>query len=595
MTRALLLVWVVFVVRVLGRVPAARFVRPTNDEVLSVGTHAFQMACEGDWGAAGIVRVKFHDGRDGDVSTIDLFPSNRLEFILTISAPGSYFADATVISMNNDKVLSNTSISFEGVPRHEDISASPPAVLSLQEFKDPHFFIDDVLLDLEALSLPDLRLQNASVSVLYISDLASIDGYKNHLLQQFTLLSQFGLYKHTVLDLSCKSFLGQPRVFRDLLIEHKIAREEKGRDGGTNVVLAEECLQIIGWPTLDAWIADLRRILPAATDFWDERSVPVNMRDILKDVFRRIQYADVLVLANGNMDKRDGYLVSLARLAGTPVVFDLGPNGPEHIWDDDASGISVLVAQSAYVRGHPNVRRFKNVVTLPPMIDASFGIECASSPRTVSHDGADVLTVLFVGRLVPLKGAGMFVRAAAHANRRDSTLRFAVIGDGPQRHDLQALAFRLGISLTWHGFITPATALACMLRDYSGGSAGNAILVYPSLYPETFGMVALEAMMAGIPVIAFGGVPGGPSDFFRHLRGEPTATLVTAPHTPARLGDAVVELAADKARRIKLSRVARQFVDTVYQQSRTARRYAALYEILRRQKKDCVTRECNVQ
>ena len=84
-------------------------------------------------------------------------------------------------------------------------------------------------------------------------------------------------------------------------------------------------------------------------------------------------------------------------------------------------------------------------------------------------------------------------------------------------------------------------------------------------------------------------------DLARHLRGEPTATLVTAPHTPARLGDAIVELAADKARRIKLSRVARQLVDTVYQPSRTARRYAALYEILRRQKKDCVTRECNVQ
>ncbi len=648
------------------RPPRVRFLRPAQDAVLPVGDHRVELGWDDPAAAAAaarggyIVRVTM---RARSTYTVEMDPAaaaagsrdggrqEPLAFDVGVDTPGSYFFEAVVVRPRGGSIGGGPTarLSFEAVPGwgaygmrnattqtkavENDGRPWPSASTGLP--KHGRFFINDALLDYwrtlssvtaATTGAPPPQTSRRPISVLYITDLGHVDGYKNHLLQLLTRLPHHRV-RQSILDLSCDKELGKPRAFLDLLLQRGVvANHDTPTAAGApppppgQVTLLDICLQVRGWPTLDAWINDLRTYLPRATDFdAPGGGVPAAMRRVLRPLFDTIAAtADVLVLGNGN-DRRDAYLVSLGRLADVPVLCDLGPKGPTTIPDADPAGLTVLVAQSTYVREHPNVQRYVRpkplqggagvaVVTLPPMIDtASFD---GGGPRGTTADVCDrvhhpgevkphTVTVVFVGRLVSLKGCGMFVRAAAVALRSLSVayntdvllgrhdndggqernvvrLKFVVIGDGSQGEDLQRLASRLGVDIEWRGFLSPASRLACALRQYTNDGG---FLVYPSVYPETFGLVPVEAMRVGMPVLAFGGVPGGPNDY---LRDEETAALVAAPHTPARLGDAMVQLALDKSRRNHLGPTGQAFVERAFPPQRTADRYSTLLESLQR-------------
>ena len=71
---------------------------------------------------------------------------------------------------------------------------------------------------------------------------------------------------------------------------------------------------------------------------------------------------------------------------------------------------------------------------------------------------SDTLTVGFVGRLSPEKNPELFLRAAALVHANAPAIRFVMIGDGPLRLELEALATHCA-SLTWSR--SPANAAAC--------------------------------------------------------------------------------------------------------------------------------------
>ncbi|MEM6469679.1 MAG: glycosyltransferase [Planctomycetota bacterium] len=110
------------------------------------------------------------------------------------------------------------------------------------------------------------------------------------------------------------------------------------------------------------------------------------------------------------------------------------------------------------------------------------------------------LRLIFVGRLVPYKGADMLIQAAADILRSDAA-RLEVIGDGPERSNLQVLAKRLGVTdqVTFRGNIEHA--------DVQHRMADSDLLVFPSIR-EFGGAVALEAMAVGLVpmVVSYGGL-----------------------------------------------------------------------------------------
>ena len=135
------------------------------------------------------------------------------------------------------------------------------------------------------------------------------------------------------------------------------------------------------------------------------------------------------------------------------------------------------------------------IETLPSGIDVGlFGSGHRSNDlreRLGARDGDTLL--LYVGRLAREKNVELLVRAMAAA--RGERLRLAIVGEGPHRADLVALAIELGVAdVTRFAGAVPRTELPDV---YASADA----FVMPST-TETQGLVQAEAMAAGLSVIA---------------------------------------------------------------------------------------------
>jgi glycosyltransferase involved in cell wall biosynthesis len=119
-----------------------------------------------------------------------------------------------------------------------------------------------------------------------------------------------------------------------------------------------------------------------------------------------------------------------------------------------------------------------------------YGIEPDGEPKPYA-DGLPRL--LCVGRLIPIKGHIVLLRAFAEARRELPDLQLDIAGRGPLEPALRALTLELGIAdaVTFLGHVSPVQRAI----------ERAAVVVVPSM-GEGFGMVALEAMERGRPVIA---------------------------------------------------------------------------------------------
>ncbi|MFC3169372.1 glycosyltransferase [Paracoccus fontiphilus] len=115
------------------------------------------------------------------------------------------------------------------------------------------------------------------------------------------------------------------------------------------------------------------------------------------------------------------------------------------------------------------------------------------------QDGSLPVKACFVGRLVPLKGVDMALKASAPLIR-EGRMTFDIVGDGPQMSELQALARSEGVAggVTFHGWKEH--------HEVQGLLASCNLLLFPSIR-EFGGGVVLEAMALGVPpvVVDYGG------------------------------------------------------------------------------------------
>ena len=132
-------------------------------------------------------------------------------------------------------------------------------------------------------------------------------------------------------------------------------------------------------------------------------------------------------------------------------------------------------------------------------IDASrFNAEGRMPPSRIKP-----FRILFVGRLVPYKGADLVVEAFASSRLLRCRAEIVVVGDGPQRRQLQVLAAKREVAdrVTFVGRL-PQPELPRYFREAS-------IFAFPSLR-EFGGGVVMEAMACGLPCIVLD--HGGPSE-----------------------------------------------------------------------------------
>jgi glycosyltransferase involved in cell wall biosynthesis len=142
--------------------------------------------------------------------------------------------------------------------------------------------------------------------------------------------------------------------------------------------------------------------------------------------------------------------------------------------------------------------------------------------------------VLFVGQLIRGKGVDILLRAFADALKRGTDVRLLIVGHGRQEGELRALSSELGLDarVTFTGKIAPS--------ELSSYYARANFLVQPSRIPETFGLTGLEALAAGVPVIASDG--GGVREWLEDGR---NGIAVPSCDVPA-LSAAITRLATDR-------------------------------------------------
>lgn len=185
---------------------------------------------------------------------------------------------------------------------------------------------------------------------------------------------------------------------------------------------------------------------------------------------------------------------------------------------------------------------------LPRAVTWGRGVDCRvftpgrrDGRRRYALGAAGKLLVLYVGRLAVEKGMDMLVTAfqAVHALRGEG-LVFCIAGDGPE-----AERVRSELPFARHfGFLERQT-LADLYAD-------SDLFVFPSP-TETCGLVALEAMASGLPVI--GVDAGGMRD---NVREGLTGHLV-APGDADGLAGAIVAVLADETTRYAMGQAARAF------------------------------------
>jgi len=180
-------------------------------------------------------------------------------------------------------------------------------------------------------------------------------------------------------------------------------------------------------------------------------------------------------------------------------------------------------------------------------------------------------TILYVGRLVKRKGVEYLIQAIKHLESHLPT-ELMIVGDGPERKNLEKLVNSSNLrNVTFYGFI-PQSKLKAFYQSAS-------VFVLPAITDPTgdtegLGVVLLEAMSCGIPVIAcrVGGIPDIISNGKTGLLVEEKDSL--------KLAEAIERVLSDNELRAHLVKNATRVVQTEFSWEQIAKQILQEYEAI---------------
>jgi glycosyltransferase involved in cell wall biosynthesis len=207
-------------------------------------------------------------------------------------------------------------------------------------------------------------------------------------------------------------------------------------------------------------------------------------------------------------------------------------------------------------------------IDYPParVLKVTNGISPLTAVTTMSSSSSDVVTAVFVGRLLPQKGLIDLLHAWVSVRARAThPVRLQLIGDGPQADELRtlALALDLGETIEFFGYCGNVPAEL----------AKADLFVLPS-YAEGNSNAILEAMRARLPIVAthVGGAPiqvGSEGERFLVPTGDRVA-----------LADRLLELIEDETLRLRQGAAMRERIESVFAIDRIAAVYEEAYELI---------------
>jgi glycosyltransferase involved in cell wall biosynthesis len=174
----------------------------------------------------------------------------------------------------------------------------------------------------------------------------------------------------------------------------------------------------------------------------------------------------------------------------------------------------------------------------------------------------DGFTLLFVGRLAPVKNLSTLIRATALALEQRTDLRLWLVGHGHERDTLEALVHELGIadSVTFWGERLDVAGFFAAADAYCMSSVS-----------EGLPMSLLQAMSVGLPAIVTD--VGGMAEVVKNS----SAGLASPVGDPAAMAESILRLAGDKALQTTFSTNARAAYHQNFTLDRMDQAYMALY------------------
>ena len=252
--------------------------------------------------------------------------------------------------------------------------------------------------------------------------------------------------------------------------------------------------------------------------------------------------------------RRTAFFIALERLAAK--------------WTDRIITLTERGTEEHLARG---IGRPEQYVSVPSGVPTE-RLRASAPPRAEARArlGLDpsAFVVMGLGRLIRIKGFDLAVRALPRVSGAIPTARLLLVGDGPERPALEALAAALRVAdrLRMTGGTT----------DVASHLAAADAVVMPSRN-EGMGRALVEAMALGRPVVAtaVGGIPAVIADA--------ECGRLIAPDDPEALADALVELGRDPGLRRKLGEAGRQRAEA-FSTTVADERLLSLYATLAREK-----------
>ena len=214
--------------------------------------------------------------------------------------------------------------------------------------------------------------------------------------------------------------------------------------------------------------------------------------------------------------------------------------------------VSRTVANGIFGSAGDAERFARRVVVIPNALDmTAMRAAAVRDWRAEAGWPRDGVVLGFAGRLAHIKGADVLLHAVARLHGQGLPVRLVIVGGGPEQASLAALATELGIgAITHFAGRLPRTAIYGAIKGFD-------IAAVPSR-EEGFGLSALEAMAAGVPVVA------SRVDALNEVVLDGVTGLLFPADDPASLAEALARLVGDAALRQRMGAAGVAHVESSY-------------------------------
>jgi glycosyltransferase involved in cell wall biosynthesis len=277
---------------------------------------------------------------------------------------------------------------------------------------------------------------------------------------------------------------------------------------------------------------------------------------LLADVLRRKGIDHVHVHFANNGSDIALLAASYGRLAGrSPRSWSITVHGPTDFYDVTANGLAAKTRDAAGVICISDFGRSQMMGQTTPELwnklhVARYGVHVPEISAN-GHRGSRELTILNVARLAPVKGHAVLLHAFCELLDACPNARVVIVGGGPLRGDLEALAAELGIE-------DRVDLTGPVSQDSLGEYYRSADVFCLPSFAEGLPIVLMEAMSFGLPVVSTSvmGIP----ELVRHDR----EGLLAPPGRADLISECLAAVLLDEGLRGRLGAAARARIEEEY-------------------------------